>query len=148
MRKKILIIFIIITLLIPILNSLVLNSIKFDYYTSVETTGSNKHPWWEVIRSKEELSDYNKYLDLDLEKFKNIDFSKNAIILSNGRKINKIVYRKRSTIFSFLIYNYSGIAYLQNEYYDNIIFVYLIDKNKKLFVDRHFDEDTQYIIEK
>lgn len=148
MKKKVLFIFIISGLLFFIWSCFRIYNIKINYYTYVETNGFGNSPWWEVIRSKEELLGYNKYLNIDLERLANVNFDKNAIILSNGRKINKIVYRKLSSFLPFLIYNYSGIAYLQDEINENTVFIYLIDTDKKLFVDRHFDEETQYIIEK
>lgn len=148
MKKKILFIFTISLLLFFIWNCLGLYNIKINYYTYLETNGFGNSPWWEVIRSKDELIGYNKYLNLDLEKLENIDFNKHAIILSNGRKINRIVYRKSNNFFPFIIYNYSGIAYLQDEFNKNTVFVYLVNTDKKLFVDRHFSEETQYIIVK
>lgn len=148
MKKKILFVFVISLLLFFIWKCFGIYNININYYTCVEANGIGDSYWWEVIRSKEELISYNKYIDLDLEKIENVDFNKNAIIISNGRKINKIVYRKSSNFFPFIIYNYSGIAYLQNEFNKNTVFVYLIDIDKKLFVDRHFDEEAQYIIGK
>lgn len=120
------------------------DKVEIDYYTDVESKGFGDSPWWEVIRSKNELLNYNKYLNLDLAKIEDINFNKNAIILSNGRKINKIIYRKTIVFLP----DYSGIAYLQDKFNKNIVFVYLIDKDEKLFVDRHFGEEKQYVIEK
>lgn len=147
MNKKIILILIIIiisSLLFYVWNYLKEYSIDINYYTNIEVNEMSNSPWWEVIRSKESLLGYNKYLNIDLEKLKDVDFDKNAIILSNGRRIKKIVYR---SFLPIIIDNYSGIAYLQDEFKENTIFVYLIDANKKLFVDRHFNEDAQYILE-
>ncbi|MDO4300988.1 MAG: hypothetical protein Q4D26_06310 [Clostridia bacterium] len=147
MKKKLLFIFFIGGLLFFVWSFLGIYGIKMTYYTDIRTSGFGNYPWWEVIRSEEELLDYNKYLKLDLEKLSKVNFNRNAIVLSNGRRINKIVYRKQNVFLPFLIYNYSGIAYLQNDFNENTVFVYLIDINKRLFVDRHFDEHSQYIIE-
>lgn len=145
MKKKLIFTFVMICLLFFVWNCFKTHSIKINYYTSIPNDGFGDFPWWEVIRSKEELLGHSKYLNINLKEFNNVDFTQYAVILSNGRKINKIVYRKSLFIF---IYNYSGIAYLQDKLNENTIFVYLIDANKKLFVDRHFGEETQYIIEK
>lgn len=146
MNKEIILILILIisSLLFYVWNYLKEYSIDINYYTNIEVNEMSNSPWWEVIRSEESLLGYNKYLNIDLEKLKDVDFDKNAIILSNGRRIKKIVYR---SFLPIIIDNYSGIAYLQDEFKENTIFVYLIDANKKLFVDRHFNEDAQYILE-
>lgn len=120
-------------------------NIDISYYGSITTEENNDFTWWEVIRSKEELQLHNKYLKLDVNKLQNIDFEKYAIIISSGRKIDRIVYRKKH--LPFIVYNYSGIAYLQKNFYANTFFVYLIPSNKRVFVDRHFVDDAQYIIE-
>lgn len=146
--KKILLIFAAGTLLFIIWQFREIYNVKITYYTDIRSEHNfDNYPWWEVIRNEKELQEHNKYLKLNLKNLSDVDFNNNAIVISNGRKINKIVYRKQSVFFPFIIYNYSGIAYLQKDFHLNTVFVYLIDANKKLFVDRHFDERTQYIIE-
>lgn len=151
MRKRILLllvitVFFIFSLLIFNVVNINKKNVEIKYYTSVEANNSSETPWWEIIRSKEALLNCYKHFNINLEELKNINFDENAIIISYGHKINKIVYREKYylTIFGF---DYSGVAHLEDVFYSNTAFVYLINANEKVFVDQHYNPEVQYIID-
>ena len=104
-------------------------------------------PWWGVLTNKGDNIRFfpNEFRLEDLE-LSDIDFQNYDVIISQGRRINKLVYRKR-TRFPYTIFNHSCIAYLENSYFDNTVFVYLVDKKAGVFVDDLFMDNSQYIIE-
>lgn len=158
-KKKVILRFILIFILLFLLSILFLffkwginisnignRDIEMNYYKSIEVNTTNDIPYWEIIKSKEKLMISCDTWGTNLEELRNINFDKNSIILSMGRKINKIVYRRNDKLPS-LFYEDSGIACVGNEFYPNTFFVYLIDSKEKVYVDMHYSSACEYIIE-
>ena len=121
-------------------------NVEVNYYKSIEVDNADNTPDWMIIKTREGLSNNNNYWGMNLEELKDVNFDENSIVLSMGRKVNKIMYRENHYLPS-LFYTDLGIAYFGEEFYANTVFVYLIDAKEKVFIDRRYNPGYQYVIE-
>lgn len=148
MKKYILFFLIIIVTFYCLFNE---KKIKLKYYETIECDfygDTEVKPWWWVISHENSNcnSIYPPDFDYSCINLSDVDFDKYNVVLSQGREINKLVYIK-SDIFPFLPLNNAGRAYLSKNYYNNQVFIYLIDKNNKVKFDLKNNYEDNYVID-
>lgn len=124
MKKSLLFIFIIILLLIFTIAFFLLNenSVKFYEEIEISTTRNCQGNFWHIITANNKNSFEQKY---NL-KFPENDYSKNYLLLTDGRKVKSLKYK----YISKLLWDYDvpkGIEEFDNILYPNTMFVYKID---------------------
>jgi len=124
------VIFIALICIILIFLSLKQSTLDFTFYKDqkVETLDITK-PYWFLVKTPK--SDQLATINVDL---KEVDFTKNNVIISVGSEINRIVFNKKSLPFinsHFVTVHFSG------NFDKNIVYIYLI-KKVEVYEDLHY----------
>lgn len=128
--------------------------VKLIEYKSMECNiyyFNNKKPyvWWDVLHYADEKPNplNNPVFSLDEIDLSQIDFNVYNVVISQGRKINKLI-RVKEQNFPYLPMDKGTCrAYFDKNYYNNKVFLYLIHKNERVIFDLKCNPESLSIIE-
>ncbi len=128
--------------------------VKLLEYKSIEynTNFSNDkipYVWWDVLHYADETPNplNSPTFSLDEIDFSEIDFNRYNVVISQGRKINKLIHVKEQKFPYLPMDKGTSRAYFDKNYYNNKIFIYLINKNEQIIFDLKCNPESLSIVE-